>query len=717
MLRDSYLQIHFFIWPLLRHLSLYTVPLSPLRLSQHCNMDPNTNVRTASIKRSNTVSSSSKKPVSTAPVKRNNTISVIKKTVRKFGCSRKKSSDSQTPQEPVVVRDDVNLSVFPGMALMQKETRYEMYAKHREGINQDPLIPGTIDFDASSIKHTSVNSAMFSAFSVDQWRSTPSPKPIRKNWSDLPGKIDWYTSPSGVSQRKGSISRKLSQWHGSMKRAMQASRIPRFQTVLYRPLAIQTAEARQLRVKNWTLQDRENNRWLNDGPPLSPFPGDKPATPSSSVPPPNVPTPKKASRSSIPIAIKRKPAPARTSLLTANPMSTKQPGDAPRKSEPKTPSPNPFEAEFHFYFHDQELVPAEAPRASKRMGVIFPQGGVDFRDILDEVATPSIRGDGSRYPAYKPATDPVYNSRPNPLVPTSSPPLCAAPPRQERSDPRPCCLSASETEPRAKGLVDSSTQTETPLAKQVIIPFFADLDGENFKGSASLASHNSKALQQRVDTVFLDEPIHINLHGVRIIPKSDAKEAAVAQAKSSAGKSSSRSRRSRRSKRLSATQSANAVPPVPALPPASTQRSAQAPTQHARSPGLVSSRPPTPYSSRTPPATTNFPSSPRDIPAPPVVDMRAAMHPAGAHISHPEPSQQHFRGPTADTGRRTSSRRGTTSDQRQGANTTQPRATPQHGARSQCQARHHRPGMLAREARGPMTKDEIAYEAQFRLES
>ena len=608
-----------------------------------------------------------------------------------------------------------------GMENLDEDTRYAIYARHKEELNRQLQGSGPDGFDSSSMKHISVNTALCSAFSVDQWRSTPSPKPTRKQWSDLPGATDWYASSSGLPQLKASLSRKLSQWHGSMKRAMQASRIPRLSTALYRPLAVQTAEARKLRVKNWTLQDREHNRWLNNGPPLPPFPGDDSAAPSSSAaPPPKGPTLEKKFRSSIPLAIKRKPVPLRLPSSTTKQGFAEQSNDLPRTPKPKTPSPNPFEAEFESFLRDQESVPVESTRALKRMGRTFPQGAVDLRDVPTEASALSIRGEGSRYPVHKSVTNSISDSKSSAAAPSSS---NSPQPFGKLADTRPHRLRPSETEslpndpkahnvpPPASGncsavagslthpvsYIDSSTQTESLQPTQLIIRFLADLNGESYKGSASLAPGTSDALRQELQTLFRDGKIHLNLQGVKITKKSDAKETAMAQTKSSAAKKS-RSRGNRQRNRSSATRSADGVLPVSVLP-ALAQRSTQASHAAAQSAHPPSQAPVRQAQSGPSSIYLTIPDLmplPLELPAP-QIDMSAVVGSSSAQLSRAVASPQNSGGQMGTpTGRRVREDRKGTSAQRQPT-------VPGRGPPSR--------------ARRPITKDELAYERQFRLES
>ena len=393
-------------------------------------------------------------------IKRSSSIAEGKKPAREPSPSHKASNDPQTDEKPVqpLAWDFVDFNKLQGMDPLDKDLRYEIYNRRRQELNQDLQGCGYDGWNGS------VNSALYSAFSVNQWRSTPSPKPIRTNWSNLPGASDWYKAPAPVfdepKEPKTKLGRKLSQWHGSVKRALRVSRIPRLRapwpttlpTILYKPLAIQTAENSKLRVKNWTREDREHNRWLNDGPPLPPFP--EPVPSSSAAPAPNrSASEKKKFRSSLPLAIKRKPVPSRAPVPNAEQEAPEQRSHELQNLETKVPSPNPFEAAFALFMQDREKfltestltestpaertpvgstpvgsTPAESTRASRRMGMLFPEGvdlsafsteipppeaGVDLRDIPTEISAPSIAGEGSRYPTQLPEPVSASNSEPS----------------------------------------------------------------------------------------------------------------------------------------------------------------------------------------------------------------------------------------------------------------------------------------------------------------
>ena len=489
-----------------------------------------------------------------ASLKRNGTISSIKNTVRKFSACRGMSQQSD---------DEARELVLHGM---DYNTRHAFYDEYKKEILEKTE---KSKMESSDTNHVSVNTAI----SMNQWRRTPSPKPIRKNWSDLPGTVDHTPVIRKVSRGSRSeehadpsqneISRKLSKWHNSVRRGMQRAQTQPLPPATHRPLATQTAERHKLRVKNWTLEDRHNNAWVN--PPLSPYPdsisssasvaeafnapsgaedvsaepaigGDSdgveakldlekslPPVPASSVNSmyaPEISTVNQESRSSIPRPINRRTRSSRLPLPTAAVKSVKQPKSTPQILWPATPAPGSCKKNSGSVLQDLDNMPtasfnpagpirslgenpsfaqpmmAKSTPASKRMGKVFEPLGLDMRDILDEIASLSPQGDGSRYSIVQSPTAWILDSESS----TSSLALghasgSSTPNGRKRSKSHAQVSNASENQKSPK------IETQAPIPAEPCRRRSATLGAQ--KEPSMISDSSQPSVESRVSTVVI----------------------------------------------------------------------------------------------------------------------------------------------------------------------------------------------------------------------
>ena len=494
----------------------------------------------------------------------------IKNTVRKFNSCRVSSrhSDDQGSKQRLRALD--------------YNSRHALYDQRRK---QTLKKMQKFRSESSHMNRISVNTAL----SMIQWRSTPSPKPLRTNWCNLPATAVSAAICMKPSRQKGSNG-EVSPSH--IKQRIRNPLLPPFPR---RPLTTQTAERHNLRVRNCTVEDGLVNA------PLLPYTGAlatssdaqdihaesranknadaenarvdfnkplpaQPVAPRDTTLAPNPPIVNQKFRSSIPRPIKRKDVPSRLPVSAKVSKSFRQPSPSLQIQRAATLADEVFKTDPETVLTNPKDTPKESTRGSKRMGMIFPPTGLDMRDLPTELSILSPQGDGSRFPIHEPATGWIPNAE---SIPSESNPDHIAPlvirkqskryaqgyqrPRNNlKSDPRTQETSIStgghkrrsallKTQKRQciySSYVDSSTQTEQPGPIEGVVPFYGTLDGKRFKGCSSFTIDPPQKPWEAFQMVHVDTSIFLNPLGKEASDSTEARETITAQTDSFDAKAS-----------------------------------------------------------------------------------------------------------------------------------------------------------------------------------